>query len=529
MHGLTRAAILESEAPIGSQPLPAFRVLLLALPYAAHSLPLLRLGQELASRGNAVFFGSTDDYVELPYGKQVDFAALGVTWLPLGAPLHNASQRHEREQWAVEHWDSNNPDNAFRNSTGVLMREFHVVFLNGLAKTHKLGPGSFDVVITDFLTSAGHDYAEYIGAPLVVFNSLSYIAFESRMMAVPPALLMPVMPIMLPYKMDFAAAVQNTLMTLLFEAKPCRTFLDIMDECRALGGLVPGSFRQSLTRRPQPLLLIPAAPGFEPPVALPPHVRVVGGMLFESGPMSDKIREYLESDPGTPVIYVGFGSFVDFPDPTYALILRALGRVPARVLWSLKPKSAPSVMAAIANGTAPANVRVEPWVQQLAVLRHPAVKAVVTHGGFSSVSEIMYVGKPMVAIPGFGDNEHNAWKLQQLGAAVQLSKESPQLEQQLVEAVNKVLTDPSYTAAARRLGLVTRTAPGAPHAAALVEQVAALGSTQHLSSPDNTGVVAAATATLAAVPLVLAALVLVCLARCLGGSGRRRVMKAKPE
>ena len=72
------------------------------------------------------------------------------------------------------------------------------------------------------------DYAEYIGAPLVVFNSLSYIAFESRMMAVPPALLMPVMPIMLPYKMDFAAAVQNTLMTLLFEAKPCRTFLDIM-------------------------------------------------------------------------------------------------------------------------------------------------------------------------------------------------------------------------------------------------------------------------------------------------------------
>mgnify|MGYP001807656057 CR=1 FL=1 len=93
----------------------------------------------------------------------------------------------------------------------------------------------------------------------------------------------------------------------------------------------------------------------------------------------------------------------------------------------------------------------------------------------------------------------------------------------------QVLTDPSYTAAARRLGLVTRTAPGAPHAAALVEQVAALGSTQHLSSPDNTGVVAAATATLAAVPLVLAALVLVCLARCLGGSGRRRVMKAKPE
>ena len=35
---------------------------------------------------------------DLPGRPQVDFAALGVTWLPLGAPLHNASQRHEREQ-----------------------------------------------------------------------------------------------------------------------------------------------------------------------------------------------------------------------------------------------------------------------------------------------------------------------------------------------------------------------------------------------------------------------------------------------
>ncbi len=92
-----------------------------------------------------------------------------------------------------------------------------------------------------------------------------------------------------------------------------------------------------------------------------------------------------------------------------------------------------------------------------------------------------------------------------------------------------MLSDPSYTAAARRLGLLTRTAPGAPHAAALVEQVAALGSTAHLASPDNTPVVAAALATLAAAPLALVALVLACVARCLGRGGGKTRPKAKPE
>jgi hypothetical protein len=77
-------ALVGGKEPVGAQRLPSFRVLITAVPYAAHAFPLVRLGQELAGRGHQVWFGSSDDFPELPYGRQVRGRPAGPSRLPAG-------------------------------------------------------------------------------------------------------------------------------------------------------------------------------------------------------------------------------------------------------------------------------------------------------------------------------------------------------------------------------------------------------------------------------------------------------------
>ncbi len=44
----------------------------------------------------------------------------------------------------------------------------------------------------------------------------------------------------------------------------------------------------------------------------------------------------------------------------------------------------------------------------MTVLAHASVKLFVTHGGSDSIHEILYIGKPSIIVPFFGDNHANA-------------------------------------------------------------------------------------------------------------------------
>jgi hypothetical protein len=54
------------------------------------------------------------------------------------------------------------------------------------------------------------------------------------------------------------------------------------------------------------------------------------------------------------------------------------------------------------------NIRFEDWVPQLTVLAHASVKLFITHGGLESIHEVLYVGKPSIMVPFFGDQYANA-------------------------------------------------------------------------------------------------------------------------
>ena len=101
----------------------------------------------------------------------------------------------------------------------------------------------------------------------------------------------------------------------------------------------------------------------------------------------------------------------------------------------------------------------------------PHVDAVVLPGGMGLLGKALAVGKPLVVVPGPGDQRDNAVRVRALGAGV-LVEPAELAAGSLLAAVRRVLSSPSYADAAAK---VAASADGlGPHRAVeLVEQVLA--------------------------------------------------------
>jgi MGT family glycosyltransferase len=100
----------------------------------------------------------------------------------------------------------------------------------------------------------------------------------------------------------------------------------------------------------------------------------------------------------------------------------------------------------------------------------PQVDLVITHGGNNTVTESLYFGKPMVALPVFWDQYDNAQRVHETGFGIRLDTYGHAPEE-LTGAIDRLLGDRTLgerlAAASRRL----RGTPGTVTAADAVEQV----------------------------------------------------------
>lgn len=76
--------------------------------------------------------------------------------------------------------------------------------------------------------------------------------------------------------------------------------------------------------------------------------------------------------------------------------------------------------------------------------------AMVCHGGFGTTLLGLAAGVPMVVVPIFADQPHNARRVEATGAGIALDG-GPAAVGELPGAVRRVLDQPSYGMAARRL------------------------------------------------------------------------------
>lgn len=114
----------------------------------------------------------------------------------------------------------------------------------------------------------------------------------------------------------------------------------------------------------------------------------------------------------------------------------------------------------------PANVRIEPWIPQDAVLPHCA--AVVTHGGYGTASAALGHGLPMVLVPISADQPLNSQRLSAAGVGLTLAA-ADRSAAAIRAAIETVLTDPSYRQTAQRLAAAARQRPGLDHGLDLLE------------------------------------------------------------
>jgi len=186
-------------------------------------------------------------------------------------------------------------------------------------------------------------------------------------------------------------------------------------------------------------------PGFEyPRTDLHTNVSYVGPVLPPSGPFEPPAW-WPELDGSRPVVHVTQGTVAN----------KELDKV---VLPSIEALRNHNVLVVVTTGkeetaaelraTAPSNVRVEAFLPYAHLL--PKVDVMVTNGGYGGVQFALAHGVPLVVAGDTEEKPEIAARVAWTGAGLNLRTGSPSPEK-IRNAVDRLLTEPAFRAAARRL------------------------------------------------------------------------------
>jgi UDP:flavonoid glycosyltransferase YjiC (YdhE family) len=173
-----------------------------------------------------------------------------------------------------------------------------------------------------------------------------------------------------------------------------------------------------------------------------------------------------------PLVYVSFGTeaaAMPIAPALYAAVFETVAELPADVLLALGQRDADLD----ALGPAPANLRVEPWINPAEVLARADVA--VSHGGFGTTMGAIASGLPLVVVPLFGDQPDNARQVEAAGAGVVVWPDGPAEAIRssidpaaLRDAITSALDEPSYGRVAGELAAEMAALPPTDDALAAV-------------------------------------------------------------
>jgi MGT family glycosyltransferase len=166
-----------------------------------------------------------------------------------------------------------------------------------------------------------------------------------------------------------------------------------------------------------------------------------------------------------PLVYVTLGTVFNKPELFRPLLQGLDGSVSALVTTgrNVDPQSL---------GSWPPSVRVERFVPQAHVL--PRCAAVVAHAGSGSVLGALAHGLPLVLVPQGADQFDNAARCAAAGAAVVIAPEELTAEA-VRAALKRVLDEPSFAEAARRVQAEIDAMPTSEEVASRLEEYVAAG------------------------------------------------------
>lgn len=185
------------------------------------------------------------------------------------------------------------------------------------------------------------------------------------------------------------------------------------------------------------LALVP--PGFDEPGELPANTRYVGPITRPESGRLDASELELLTRPGDPWVLLSLSTTLQGQTEALPAMLNAVAKLPVRVLLTLGGAVPIDAIAA------PHNVTVRDYVPHELVLPH--MRAVITHGGMSTITTSLAAGVPLVCIPQGREQPINAARVAATGAGRAIAPDAPASE--IAAAVDAALRDERARTAAR--------------------------------------------------------------------------------
>lgn len=236
-----------------------------------------------------------------------------------------------------------------------------------------------------------------------------------------------------------------------------------VDEVRAEHGLSPMGCSVNAFMGRLPLTLIPSVRELDYGRRdVPPRVHYVGPLAWQPPAPAGAPWDAAALPEGRPVVHVAASTMAGAD----ATLLRAAVRGPAALPAEIVVTGGGRLPDDLRREPVPANVHLADWVDHASFL--PRCDVVVTAGGSATVVAALAAGVPLVVVPTVWDKPDNARRVVESGAGVRLAPQQCTPER-LRDAVEQVLTRPSFRAQARRLAALLARTPGPRGAAELVE------------------------------------------------------------
>ncbi|XP_015608810.1 UDP-glucuronosyltransferase 2C1 [Cephus cinctus] len=187
---------------------------------------------------------------------------------------------------------------------------------------------------------------------------------------------------------------------------------------------------------------------------VPGTIEIGGIHIGTPKPLPADIKKFL--DEGTEgVLLFSWGSMVKastLPQEKLNDIIKVISNIPRRVIWKWEADELPGK---------PKNLMIKKWLPQADILGHPNVKCYLAHGGLLGLSEGVNAGVPLVLVPMYGDQFHNAAQAKSRGVAEIVEYENLN-EKTLREALDKIFNDTRYLKNARLLAKAYKDRPAGP-------------------------------------------------------------------
>ncbi|XP_002732073.1 UDP-glucuronosyltransferase 2B31-like [Saccoglossus kowalevskii] len=181
------------------------------------------------------------------------------------------------------------------------------------------------------------------------------------------------------------------------------------------------------------------------------HVEIE--MTYVEMEMTYEWTEFVESaEEGVVVFTLGSQISIGEDLEKATKFVRAFARLPQKVIMRYVGEPL--------NGVGE-NTKLSSWIPQNDLLGHPNTKAFIGHGGINGINEAIYHGVPFIGVAALGDQAENIGRLVNKGMAIALNLHSFS-EDDVYNAVKKVIEDSRYKENAARLSSIQKDTPMSP-------------------------------------------------------------------